>query len=56
MNTLKEKLNHPTKGPLELGRWSKQDLAEMMARLVNDNIKLTNHIYWYKLLYGFHVG
>lgn len=56
MNLLNHKVNHPTKGPLELGRWSKNDLAQLIAKLTQDNIKMNNYIYMYKLLYGFHIG
>jgi hypothetical protein len=56
MNILEQKVNHPTKGQLELGRWSKQDLVKVLLEQNRVILNQQNQAYWYKLLYGFNIG
>lgn len=56
MNILEQKVNHPTKGPLELGRWSKTDLTKIILEQNRIILHQQHQAYWYKLLYGFNVG
>ena len=56
MNILEQKVNHPIRGPLELGRWSKTDLTKIILEQNRIILQQQNQAYWYKLLYGFNVG
>jgi len=48
------KITHPTKGPLELGRWSKQELGNLIINLDMDRNNMYKHFQDYVLRYGFH--
>ena len=54
MNILNIKVKHPTKGQLELGRWSKSDLASMSMELLQQRDELLLKFKDYILRYGFH--
>ena len=56
MNILDQKINHPKRGPLELGRWNKTDLANLIMEQNKVMIQQHNNMYWYRLLYGFNHG
>lgn len=56
MNILDQKLEHPTKGLLPIGRWNKTDLANIILTQNRIIQQQQAHMYWYRLLYGFNVG
>ncbi|UVF62295.1 hypothetical protein [Nitrososphaeria virus YSH_462411] len=56
MNILQAKMKHPTKGEMEIGRWSKKDLALIIYQLTRDNQRIVSMYNDYHLKYGFHVG
>ena len=56
MNILEQKINHPKKGPLELRRWNKTDLANLIMEQNRVIMQQYNQAYWYRILYGFNHG
>lgn len=53
MNLNEIKLNHPVKGPLEIGRWSKNDLGKIILNQEDRYREIIELFKRYRLLYGF---
>lgn len=56
LNSTQIKLPHPTKGSLEIGRWSKQELGNVIINMDNYIKELKDVMKDYELRYGFHTG
>ncbi|UVF62429.1 hypothetical protein [Nitrososphaeria virus YSH_922147] len=54
MNVNEIKLNHPVKGPLEIGRWKKEDLGKIILNQDKSYREIIELFRRYQLLYGFH--
>ena len=54
MNSTQIKLRHPVKGDIEIGRWSKQELGNVIVNMDMRIREMVDIMKDYELRYGFH--